>query len=43
VEVEASPAIYPQMKDLFALFKENKEFQQTRGLMELASRLLKSV
>lgn len=43
VEVAQTYPFHPQMKHLFALFKENKEFQQTRGLMELASRLLRSV
>ncbi len=43
MEVEQTYPFHPQMKNLFALFKENKEFQQTRGLMELASRLLNSV
>jgi hypothetical protein len=43
LEVSQTYPFHPQMKHLFALFKENKEFQQTRGLMELASRLLKSV
>lgn len=43
MEVEQTYPFHPQMKHLFALFKENKEFQQTRGLMELASRLLNSV
>lgn len=42
-EVEQTYPFHPQMKHIFALFKENKEFQQTRGLLELASRLLKSV
>ncbi len=30
-------------KSIVALFKENEKFRQTRGLMELVSRLLKSV
>lgn len=34
---------HPRLKDLVALFKENEQFKQTRGLMELMSRLLKSV
>lgn len=42
-EIEQTYPFHPQMKHIFSLFKENKEFQQTRGLMELASRLLKSV
>lgn len=42
-EVVHTYPFHPQMKHLFALFKENKEFQQTRGLMELSSRLVRSV
>lgn len=42
-EIEQTYPFHPQMKHIFSLFKENKEFQQTRGLMELASRLLNSV
>lgn len=41
-EIEQTYPFHPQMKHIFSLFKENKEFQQTRGLMELASRLLNS-
>ncbi len=43
LEVTQTYPFHPQMKHIFALFKENKEFQQTRGLMELTSRLIKSV
>lgn len=43
LEIEQTYPFHPQMKHIFALFKENKEFQQTRGLMELASRLICSV
>ena len=42
-EIIQTYPFHPQMKHIFALFKENKEFQQTRGLMELASRLIRSV
>lgn len=42
-EVAQTYPFHPHMKHLFALFKENKEFQQTRGLMEMASRLVRSV
>lgn len=42
-EIQETYPFHPQMKHLFALFKENKEFQQTRGLMELTSRLIRSV
>ena len=31
------------MKNVIALFKENEQFKQTRGLIELVSRLLRSV
>ena len=34
---------HPQLKNIVALFKENEKYRQTRGLMELVSRLLKSV
>jgi hypothetical protein len=42
-EIIQTYPFHPQMKHIFALFKENKEYQQTRGLMELASRLIRSV
>jgi predicted AAA+ superfamily ATPase len=34
---------HPRLKNVVALFKENEQFKQTRGLIELVSRLLKSV
>ncbi|TFH50026.1 MAG: DUF499 domain-containing protein, partial [Lysobacterales bacterium] len=34
---------HPRLKNVIALFKENEQFKQTRGLIELVSRLLKSV
>lgn len=40
--VETYP-FHPKLKNLIALFKENEQFKQTRGLLELTSRLLKSV
>jgi hypothetical protein len=42
-EIEHTYPFHPRLKDLVALFKENEQFKQTRGLMELMSRLLKSV
>ena len=42
-EIAGTYPFHPQLKHLVALFKENEKFRQTRGLMELASRLLKSV
>lgn len=42
-EVVHTYPFHPRLKDLVALFKENEQFKQTRGLMELISRLLKSV
>jgi len=42
-EVVHTYPFHPRLKDLVALFKENEQFKQTRGLMELMSRLLKSV
>jgi Protein of unknown function (DUF499) len=34
---------HPRLKNVIALFKENEQFKQTRGLIELVSRLLRSV
>lgn len=42
-EIEKTYPFHPSLKNLIALFKENEKFKQTRGLMELISRLLKSV
>lgn len=42
-EIARTYPFHPRLKNLIALFKENEKFKQTRGLMELASRLLKSV
>ena len=42
-EVSKTYPFHPRLKELIALFKENEKFKQTRGLMELASRLLRSV
>lgn len=42
-EVVHTYPFHPRLKELVALFKENEQFMQTRGLMELMSRLLKSV
>ena len=42
-EIVGTYPFHPRLKDLVALFKENEQFKQTRGLMELISRLLKSV
>ncbi|WP_119157530.1 anti-phage-associated DUF499 domain-containing protein [Caldimonas tepidiphila] len=42
-EIVQTYPFHPRLKDLVALFKENEQFKQTRGLMELMSRLLKSV
>ena len=42
-EIENTYPFHPSFKSLVALFKENEKFKQTRGLMELVSRLLKSV
>lgn len=42
-EVVHTYPFHPRLKDLVALFKENEQFKQTRGLMELMSRLLRSV
>ena len=42
-EIAATYPFHPRLKNLVALFKENEQFKQTRGLLELVSRLLKSV
>lgn len=42
-EIVATYPFHPRLKNIVALFKENSEFKQTRGLIELVSRLLKSV
>jgi len=42
-EIVGTYPFHPRLKNLVALFKENEKFKQTRGLMELISRLLKSV
>lgn len=42
-EIAATYPFHPQLKNIIALFKENEHFKQTRGLIELVSRLLKSV
>jgi hypothetical protein len=42
-EIFATYPFHPRLKNVIALFKENEQFKQTRGLIELISRLLKSV
>jgi predicted AAA+ superfamily ATPase len=42
-DIEMTYPFHPSFKSIVALFKENEKFKQTRGLMELVSRLLKSV
>lgn len=42
-EIVNTYPFHPQLKNLIALFKENEKFKQTRGLMEIVSRLMKSV
>jgi hypothetical protein len=39
----ATYPFHPRLKNVIALFKENEQFKQTRGLIELVSRLLRSV
>ena len=39
----ATYPFHPRLKNVVALFKENEQFKQTRGLIELVSRLLRSV
>jgi len=42
-DIVSTYPFHPSFKSIVALFKENEKFKQTRGLMELVSRLLKSV
>lgn len=42
-DIESTYPFHPSFKSIVALFKDNEKFKQTRGLMELVSRLLKSV
>jgi hypothetical protein len=41
-EIAATYPFHPRLKNVVALFKENEQFKQTRGLIELVSRLLRS-
>src|SRR5260370_3934863 len=42
-EICATYPFHPRLKNVIALFKENKHFKQTRGLIELVARLIRSV
>ncbi|MDA8346579.1 MAG: DUF499 domain-containing protein [Thermaerobacter sp.] len=42
-EIAATYPFHPRLKNIIALFKENEQFKQTRGLIELVSLLLRSV
>lgn len=42
-EIVATYPFHPRLKNVIALFKENENFRQTRGLIELISRLLRSI
>lgn len=42
-EISVTYPFHPRLKNVIALFKENEQFKQTRGLIELISRLLRSV
>ena len=42
-EISATYPFHPRLKNVIALFQQNEEFKQTRGLIELVSRLLRSV
>ena len=42
-EIVATYPFHPRLKNIIALFKENEQFKQTRGLIEIVSRLLLSV
>ena len=42
-EVYRSYPFHPSVKHVIALFKENESFRQTRGLMQFAAKIIKSV
>ena len=42
-EIHGSYPFHPSVKEVVALFRENPKFRQTRGLMQFASKLIKSV
>lgn len=42
-EVLGSYPFHPSVKHIIALFKENENYRQTRGLMQFVSKMLKSV
>jgi hypothetical protein len=42
-EIPATYPFHPSVKHVIALFRNNESFRQTRGLMEIASRMLMSV
>jgi hypothetical protein len=42
-EIYDTYPFHPRTKNVIALFKENENFKQTRGLIELISRLLRSI
>lgn len=42
-EISSTYPFHPKLKNLIALFKENEKFRQTRGLLDLVSRLLHSI
>src|SRR6266567_9260182 len=42
-EIAATYPFHPRLKNVIAFFKEHEQFKQTRGLIELVSRLLRSV
>jgi hypothetical protein len=42
-EIRKSYPFHPSVKHVIALFKENESYRQTRGLMQFASKMIKSV
>ncbi len=42
-DVRASYPFHPSVKHVVAMFKENENYRQTRGLMQFASKMIKSV
>lgn len=42
-EIASTYPFHPRLRNIIALFKENEQFKQTRGLIEIISKLMKSV
>jgi len=42
-EITATYPFHPSLKTIVATFKDNENFRQTRGLMSIAARMIKSM